>query len=171
MWSNAQSNGGPLMRSANTVLATLIILSLWVQGQRIRAQTTQQHKRVVIAASTVLDGKGHVLHDTRIVVEGPKIVAIDPNAAPVDYDLRGLTVLPGWIDSHVHISWSFGPDGRNVNSGGTTQEAVYQTAANAWATLMAGFTTVQSVGSALDAPLWDCIAKGQLPGPRIITSL
>ena len=135
------------------------------------ASQTASPKRVVIAASTVLDGKGHVLHDTRIVVEGPKIVAIDPNAAPVDYDLRGLTVLPGWIDSHVHISWSFGPDGRNVNSGGTTQEAVYQTAANAWATLMAGFTTVQSVGSALDAPLRDCIAKGQLPGPRIITSL
>src|SRR5438874_2668388 len=104
------------------------------------ASQTASPKRVVIAASTVLDGKGHVLHDTRIVVEGPKIVAIDPNAAPVDYDLRGLTVLPGWIDSHVHISWSFGPDGRNVNSGGTTQEAVYQTAANAWATLMAGCT-------------------------------
>src|SRR5436190_24181334 len=127
-----------------------------------------QSKRIVIAASVVLDGKGQVIRNTRIVIQGSKIVAIDPKAEPVDYDLRGLTVLPGWIDSHVHITWSFGPDGRNVNSGGTTQEAVYQTAANAWATLMGGFTTVQSVGSALDAPLRDCIAKGQLPGPRII---
>ena len=127
--------------------------------------------RIVLAASTLFDGKGHVLHDTRIVIEGARIVALDPKAAPVDYDLRGLTVLPGWIDSHVHISWSFGPDGKNVNGGGTTQEAAYQTTSNAWATLMAGFTTVQSVGSAVDAPLRDSIARGQLPGPRIITSL
>ena len=127
--------------------------------------------RIVIAASRLLDGKGHVLHDTRIVVEGEKIVAIDAKAVPVDYDLRGLTVLPGWIDAHVHISWSFGPDGKNVNGGGTTQQSAYQTAANAWATLMAGFTTVQSVGSAVDAPLRDSIARGQIPGPRIITSL
>src|SRR5437868_4328782 len=153
--------GLPGMR-ASIVTLWLLILVCGVSAQK---------KQIIIAASTVLDGKGGVLHDTRIVVEGSRIVRIDPNAAPVDYDLRGLTVLPGWIDSHVHISWSFGPDGRNVNSGGTTQEAVYQTAANAWATLMAGFTTVQSVGSALDAPLRDCIAKGQLPGPRIITSL
>lgn len=128
-------------------------------------------KRTVIAASTLLDGKGHVLSDTRLVVEGSKIIAIDPTAMPVDYDLRGLTVLPGWIDAHVHISWSFGPDGKNVNGGDTSQAAAYQTAANAWATLMAGFTTVQSVGSAVDVPLRDSIARGQFPGPRIITSL
>src|SRR3989454_11742418 len=170
MWSNAQSNGGPLMRSANTVLATLIILSLWVQGQRIRAQTTQQHKRIVIAASTVLDGKGHVLHDTRIVIEGSKIVAIDPKASPVDYDLRGLTLMPGWIDAHVHITWSFGKDGKNAGPGETTQDAAYRAAANAWVTLMAGFTTVQSVGSPNDVPLRDAIAKGSLPGPRILTA-
>ena len=85
------------MRSTNIILATLIILSIWVQAQGIRAQTTQQHKRLVIAASIVLDGKGHVLHDTRIVIEGSKIVAIDPKAGPVDYDLRGMTVLPAGL--------------------------------------------------------------------------
>ncbi len=36
---------------------------------------------------------------------------------------------------------------------------------------MAGFTTVQSVGNAADVPLRDAIAKGQLPGPRILTSV
>src|SRR5256712_9509106 len=171
MWSNAQSNGGPLMRSANIVLATLIILSLWVQAQGIRAQTTQQHKRIVIAASNVLDGRGHVLHDTRIVIEGSKIVAIDPKASPVDYDLRGLTVLPGWIDAHVHITWSFGKDGKNAGPGETTQDAAYRAASNAWVTLMAGFTTVQSIGSPNDLPLRDAIAKSQVPGPRILTAV
>ncbi len=154
------------MRSTNTVLATLIILSIWVQAQGLRAQTTQQHKRIVIAASTVLDGKGRVLHDTRIVIEGSKIVAIDPKAGPVDYDLRGLTLMPGWIDAHVHITWSFGKDGKNAGPVETTQDAAYRAAANAWVTLMAGFTTVQSVGSPNDIPLRDAIANGSLPGPR-----
>ena len=129
-----------------------------------------QQKPIVIAASTVLDGKGRVLHDTRIVIEGSKIVRIDPNAGPVDYDLRGLTVLPGLIDAHVHMSWSFGRDGKNAGGGGTTQDAAYATAGNAWVTLMAGFTTVQSVGAPVDLSLRDAIAKGQLPGPRILTS-
>jgi imidazolonepropionase-like amidohydrolase len=126
-------------------------------------------KRIVIAASTVLDGKGRALRNTRIVIEGSKIIAIDPKAAPVDYDLRGLTVLPGWIDAHVHITWSFGPDGKNMNEGGATPQAAYAAASNAWLTLMAGFTTVQNVGSAV--PLRDTIAKGLLPGPRILTGI
>ena len=125
----------------------------------------------MIAAATVLDGKGHMLHDTRIVIEGSKIVALDPKAAPVDYDLRGLTVLPGWIDAHVHITWSFGKNGKNAGPAGTTQDDAYKAASNAWLTLMAGFTTVQSVGSPNDVPLRDAIAKGILPGPRILTAV
>jgi imidazolonepropionase-like amidohydrolase len=136
-----------------------------------RGSTEPQFKRVVIAASTALDGKGHVLRNTRIVVAGSKIVAIDPHASPVDYDLRGLTVLPGWIDSHVHITWSFGKDGKNAGGGGATPEAAYRAAGNAWAALMAGFTTVQSLGSPTDAPLRDAIANGSLPGPRILTAV
>ncbi|HLR07576.1 MAG TPA: amidohydrolase family protein [Pyrinomonadaceae bacterium] len=160
------------MQSAKTILCIVSILGACAaSAQRVSSQTPSQSKRIVIAASTVLDGKGHVLHDMRIVIEGSKIVAIDPRAGPVDYDLRGLTVLPGWIDAHVHITWSFGKDGKNAGPGVTTQEAAYQAAANAWVTLMAGFTTVQSVGSPLDIPLRESIAKGTLPGPRILTAV
>jgi imidazolonepropionase-like amidohydrolase len=148
----------------------LSILFANAMGQPSSPQSPVPQKRIVIAASTLLDGTGHVLHDTRIVVEGSKIVAVDPKAAPVDYDLRGLTVLPGWIDSHVHIAWSFGKDGKSGSSGGTPEEVAYQIASNAWVTLMAGFTTVQSVGSPADVPLRNAIAKGQIPGPRILTS-
>jgi imidazolonepropionase-like amidohydrolase len=84
--------------------------------------------------------------------------------------LRGLTVLPGWIDSHVHIAWSFGKDGKSGSLGRTPAEIAYSIAANAWVTLMAGFTTVQSVGSPADIPLRNTIAKGEIPGPRILTS-
>ena len=128
-------------------------------------------RRIVIAADSVFDGKGHVLKKTRIVVEGSKIVAIDPKAGPVTYDLRGLTVLPGWIDAHAHVTWSFGKDGKNVGPGETTQEAAYRSAANAWATLMAGFTTIQSVGSPTDLPLREAIARGELAGPRLLTAV
>src|SRR2546426_162707 len=160
--------GGAIMRFAKIILCILILCAT-VATQRSSNQAPAQ-KRIVIAASTVLDGKGHVLHNTRIVIEGSKIVAIDPKAAPVDYDLRGLTVMPGWIDAHVHITWSFGKDGKNAGPGETTQDAAYRAAANAWVTLMAGFTTVQSVGSPNDVPLRDAIAKGSLPGPRILTA-
>src|SRR3984893_2742020 len=101
------------MRFAKIILCSLIIPCVCAMEQRISAQTPAQ-KRIVIAASTVLDGKGRVLRNTRIVIEGSKIVAIDPKASPVDYDLRGLTVLPGWIDAHAHVTWSFGKDGKNA---------------------------------------------------------
>jgi imidazolonepropionase-like amidohydrolase len=132
-------------------------------------------KRIVIAAGTVLDGKGRVVRDTHIVIEGVKIVAVetratDVSADRVDYDLRGFTVLPGWIDAYVHINWIFGPDGKNAGQAGTTPEAAGAAASNAWITLMAGFTTVQSVGTPADIPLRDAIAKGTLPGPRVLTS-
>ena len=133
--------------------------------------SASETKRIVIAAGALFDGQGRVLRHTRIVVEGSKIVAIDPHAAPVDYDLRALTVLPGWIDSHVHINWSFGKDGKNGGPVGTPEEAAYRAASNAWATLMAGFTTIQSVGSPADVPLRDAIARDALPGPRVLTAV
>jgi imidazolonepropionase-like amidohydrolase len=161
------------MKSSKLLPLTLIILGAITMPQTISSQTRAPNKRIVIAASTVLDGRGHVLHDKLIVIEGAKIFSVDPttpNVAAPDYDLRALTVLPGWIDAHVHITWIFGPDGKNAGQGGTTSDASYSAASNAWQTLMAGFTTVQSLGSSADIPLRDAIAKGHLPGPRILTS-
>ena len=159
------------MRSAKIIFCILSISGICALTQRIPSQTPAQGKRIVIAASTMFDGKGHVTHDTRIVVEGSRIVAMDAKVGPVDYDLRGLTVLPGWIDAHSHITWRFGKDGKNAGMAGTTQEDAYEAAANGWVTLMAGFTTVQSVGAPNDIPLRDAIAKGILPGPRILTAV
>jgi len=167
MWSNDVALKESLMR-ITLIMACALLICVSVQTA---AQTRQPIRRIVLAASTILDGRGHILNNTRIVVEGDKIVAIDPKASPVDYDLRGLTVLPGWIDAHAHITWSFGKDGKNAGAGETTQDAAYRAAANAWATLMAGFTTIQSIGSPTDVPLRDAIARGELPGPRILTAV
>jgi imidazolonepropionase-like amidohydrolase len=128
-------------------------------------------QRVTIAAGTIFDGRGGVTHNRRVVIDGARIAEVSAGAGPVDYDLRKFTVMPGWIDAHVHITWSFGPDGMNANQGASTPESAYRAASNAWVTLLAGFTTVQSVGLAADVPLRDMIAKGMLPGPRILTSL
>src|SRR5947207_10420597 len=159
------------MRAATIVLCLLTMLVVCATAQSNPAAIPAQKRHIVIGAGTVLDGRGHILRDTRIVVEGSKIVALDPKASPVDYDLRNFTVLPGWIDSHVHITWSFGEDGKNAGAEDTTQFAAYQSASNAWLTLMAGCTTGQSVGSPRDVPLRDEIANGAIPGPRILTAV
>src|SRR6185503_15728410 len=161
------------MRRPKILVLILMILSGCALAQRLPDGSIARPKRIVIATGTLLDGRGGVVRNARIVIQGSKIVAVQTNTAakaqPVDYDLRGLTVLPGWIDAHVHITWSFGADGKNVNEEGGTPEAAYRTAANAWVTLMAGFTTVQNVGSAV--PLRDAIARGALPGPRSLTGV
>jgi imidazolonepropionase-like amidohydrolase len=158
------------MISAKIIICVFSVLALCALAEFSSSQTPVPNKSIVIAASTVFDGKGHVLHDTHIVIEGSKIIAIDPKATPVDYDLRGFTVMPGWVDAHSHITWSFGPDGKNGGMDRTTPEAAYQSESNAYATLMAGFTTIQSPGSPTDIPLRDAIQRGAIPGPRILTS-
>jgi len=130
-----------------------------------------QPPRIVVAVSAAFDGRGQILRDTRLVIEGGKIAAVDPKAAPIDYDLRGVTVMPGWIDTHVHMNWHFGPDGKSVSGGDKPEDAAIYSAENAWLTLQGGFTTVQSVGAQIDAVVRDRITKGLLPGPRILTSL
>ena len=146
-------------------------LAAWLAGAGVLSA-----QRVVIAAGTVLDGKGGTLRNVNLVVEGGKILAIRPRtsgatAGAADYDLRRLTVLPGWIDAHTHITWIFGKDGRNAGTAGTTEEDAFEAASNAWVTLMAGFTTIESLGARNDLPLRDAIARGKIPGPRILTAV
>jgi imidazolonepropionase-like amidohydrolase len=133
---------------------------------------------ITIKAARVLDGRGGVIKDAIITVQGSKIVSIGPPASatdPVTYDLGDATVLPGMMDVHVHLQWIFGPNGNYNNypdRGGMTQ--AYQNDAvleNARMTLMAGFTTVQSPGWNQDKPLNAAIAAGVVNGPRIVTSL
>ena len=129
-----------------------------------------QEQPIILRAGTLLDGKGGVRHNVAIVVQNGKIQKIEA-AGGTGYDLRNLTVLPGLIDTHVHIAWHFGPDGRYQPRDDSQVTALGYTLENAYVTLMAGFTTVQSVGSPIDGPARDAINRGVLPGPRILTAL
>jgi len=129
-----------------------------------------QEEAIILRAGTVLDGKGGVRHNAAIVVQNGKIQKIEA-AGGTGYDLRNMTVLPGLIDTHVHIAWHFGPDGRYQPRDESQVAALGYTLENAYVTLMAGFTTVQSVGSPIDGPARDAINRGVLPGPRILTAL
>ncbi len=169
---------GPVsLRTARFLRFAFVLCFACAIAHTLSAQTPAKSQaasgqRIVIAADRVFDGKGGITQNRRIVVEGAKIVSIEPNTGgPVDYDLRGLTVMPGWIDAHVHITWIFAKDGKNAGTSGTSQEDAYKAASNAWVTLMAGFTTVQSVGAPNDVPLRDAIARGEIPGPRILTAV
>jgi imidazolonepropionase-like amidohydrolase len=177
------------------LFSAVLPLFLCLSAGTLYAQSRPQ----VLEVSTLYDGHGNILHNTRVVIQDGKIVRIDPKATGDMVDLRGLTVMPGWIDVHVHITTHFGTNGKMGEpicgserylravaaaeaAPGTTEatpavecetpaDAELAIMHNAWATLEAGFTTVQSVGAPDDKDLRDAINRGDIPGPRILTAL
>ena len=133
---------------------------------------TAQNQTVRIHAATVIDGSGRTLRNATVVVQGSKITSIDTgNSAGTTYDLGQLTIMPGLIDVHAHVGWHFDRDGRYAARPGTPAQEILYSAENAYVTLLAGFTTIQSPGQANDVELRDAINRGVFPGPRILTSI
>ena len=153
------------------------VLLLLFPGLLAAASTlSAQSDSLVLRAARVLDGRGNLLTDHEIVIRDGGISAVRPitrqNSGMV-YDLGDATLLPGLIDTHVHIGWHFDRTGKTQSDAveETPEESILYAAENAYQTLMSGVTTVQSLGSPADAELQDAIARGTLPGPRILTSL
>ena len=131
-------------------------------------------KRTVIRAGRMLDVKtGKMIANPEIVVEGDRIVSVGTaagaNAQAID--LPELTLLPGLIDAHTHLTgdpFHFGYQELGIS---TPREALYG-AKYARITLLAGFTTVRNVGAGgyTDVALRDAINDGDLPGPRMLVS-
>ncbi len=131
---------------------------------------------LVLRAARALDGTGRVLTNVDITVRGGRIASIRPATGALPrggVDLRAATVLPGMIDTHVHLGWYVNDKDRlhTGDDGDSLDVQALHWEANAWATLRAGFTTVQSVGEPENRVVRDAIARGLVPGPRVLTSL
>lgn len=146
----------------------LLLIQLVIAGSSAQAQDDA----ITIRAGRLLDGIGGVRENVTITIADSRIVRIDNSSGPYTYDFSDKTVLPGMIDTHIHIGAHFNSMGRyGPEPGQTSEQTLLYAAENAYLTLMAGFTTVQSVGSSMDKDLRDAIARGILPGPRLLTSL
>jgi imidazolonepropionase-like amidohydrolase len=145
---------------------------LAVFGLAIATVSAQQSGlATTIKARQVVDGRGGVMSNATVSVVNGKITNIGTAGGTPTIDLGNLTLLPGFIDTHVHIGWHFDDKGRYHSGPEPPEQAALYGAENAYVTLMAGFTTVQSVGAMSDKPLRDAINRGVLPGPRILSSL
>jgi imidazolonepropionase-like amidohydrolase len=161
----------------NQLARRLAILSVVICASSfMQAQTTPS--KVVVRAGHVLDVKsGKILADQAIVIEGDKIVSIGPASGAqaavgvTTIDLRNSTVLPGLIDSHVHLTGDLKNSGYR-SLGISLPRATLTGAHNAKVTLDAGFTTVRNVGAEgfSDVALRDAINDGDIPGPRMLVS-
>jgi imidazolonepropionase-like amidohydrolase len=135
-----------------------------------------QERAIVVRSTRVLDGMGNDLGARDVEVRDGIIIevtAAGQGVGDVVYDLGDMTLLPGLIDTHVHIGWHFDRATGKTHSGRveeSAEEAALYAAENAFATLMSGVTTVQSLGAMVDLPLRDAIEQGTVPGPRILTS-
>lgn len=147
-------------------------LAILVIGLLTVGAVFAQNEVVVVRTSILLDGKGRTLEGRDIVIAEGRIRAVRMHSGEADIDLTGLTVLPGLIDTHVHLGWHFGVDGKiHIDDSEPLSVAALYAAENAYKTLMAGVTTVQSLGAPIDKPVRDAVARGILPGPRVLTAI
>jgi imidazolonepropionase-like amidohydrolase len=129
--------------------------------------------QITIRAPRILDGKGKVITNSVLFVEGSKIVRIAPLQEKASYELDGITLMPGGIDTHVHISWHFDENGKSHDpeKEEESEHSLGYGLENAYATLTGGITTVQSLGSTADLLLRKHLLNGSIPGPRILTAV
>ncbi len=156
-----------------------IVLSCLLAALPIAAQpSTQPARRTLIRAGHLLDVKtGKLLDAQTIVVSGDTIQSIAPSAQvtaqPGDavIDLGAMTLLPGLIDVHTHLTMNPDFDPYREVIGTDAKEAI-NGVVNARTTLMAGFTSVRNVGAGgyVDVDLRDAINSGQVAGPHMLVS-
>jgi len=138
---------------------------------------------IALKASRIFDGKSDRVEASGVVlVEGEAIAACGPDlripAGAQRIDLGDVTLCPGFIDAHTHLTVGV----KSYNEYFIDRfrqhvaEKAYQAAVNARVTLEGGFTTVRDVGclypdSFIDVSLRNAIAKGQIPGPRMLVAI
>jgi len=157
---------------------TLALTLLLAAGAMAQPAAQPAAIRTLIRVGHLLDVKtGKLLDAETIVVVGDTIQSIAPTgsvqAQPTDtiVDLGRLTVLPGLIDVHTHITFDTNFDPYHELTTTIAKEAI-NGVANARTTLLAGITSVRNVGASgfSDVDLRDAINAGQVPGPHMLVS-
>lgn len=128
---------------------------------------------VVVRAAAIIDGTGATRTNTDVVIRAGRIVELRLARGKADIDLGTRVLVPGLIDTHVHMGWYINEKQRlhRADDGDSEQTATLNVAGNAQRMLQAGFTTVQSVGGMEDKAVRDAINRGVIAGPRVLTSL
>lgn len=132
---------------------------------------------ITVHAARLIDGRGHSLVDVLVTVKAGRIERVESHVGAkgrsATYELGSATLLPGLIDAHVHPGWYINRDGalHSPRDTDTPAQSALARAGNLWATLDAGFTTIQSVGGQEDIDLRDAVNRRQIAGPRILTSI
>jgi imidazolonepropionase-like amidohydrolase len=169
------------MRFIRAISRTLIFAIFISSLACARAQKPESFKTsqlFAIRAARMLDvSRGQLISDAVVIVLGDRItaagskLAIPPDAKVID--LGDLTILPGLIDAHTHITYHFDETGHFGLKGDATSEVTMKYAAeNARRTVEAGFTTIRNLGASerVDLRLRDAINRGETVGPRMIAS-
>ena len=145
---------------------------------------------VALALSSILTAQNYYIHagrliDTQngklvtnktIVVSDGLITSVEDGfASPTEsfqlIDLSSKTVLPGFIDMHVHIESETNPNQYLKEFTDNTADVAFESVGFAKTTLMAGFTTVRDLGGiGVNLALRDAINAGKIDGPRILTA-
>jgi len=133
---------------------------------------------VVVKAARLVDGRGGApLAPAMVLVDGDRIaevgarVAVPPGARVLD--LGDVTLLPGLIDLHTHLTDKAGVHWEEALVTTTPGQAALWGAVNARTTLLAGFTTCRDMGPTwpyVDVDLRRVIEEGGLPGPRLLVA-
>lgn len=134
-------------------------------------------QRIIIHAGTLIDGVSKKpLREQSIVIEGNTMVSIisgyDAGSADDQVvDLKDHTVMPGWIDMHVHLEGETNSQRYIKRFTDNPADVAFTSVDIAKRTLMAGFTTVRDLGgTGVNVALRNAIAKGIIVGPRVFTS-
>ena len=132
--------------------------------------------RTLLKVGRLIDGTGQVVTNQTLAIEGERIVSTESweglEVSASYIDLSKYTVLPGFIDTHLHLSLDPGNPKGYYDPAQAKEEIIERTQANALACLGAGVTTVGDCGAQNDIifPVREKVQRGDVPGPRIFAS-